>query len=123
MVAALESARAVRWDEREPGRSRRRRERVGELVGGDRGEGAEAAFLPGADEPANTLVVRDGGAGGGEREAAAGALATPLNGPGGRSAATVAPGRAQPREGVAAGPTQLLSGGVADDAAHGQDQV
>ena len=123
MMAALEAARAIRRDEREPGRTRRRRERGRELVGSDRSEGAEAALLPGAHEPANALVVRDGGTGGGEREAAAGALATPLDGPGGRSATAVAPGRAQPREGVAAGPTQLLSGGVADDAAHGQNQV
>jgi hypothetical protein len=123
MVAALETTRAIRRDEREPGRARRRRQRVRDLVGSDRSEGAEAALLPGAHEPTDALVVRDGGTGGRESEAAAGALATPLHGPGGRSAAAVAPGRAQPREGVAAGPAQLLSGGVAGDAAHGQDQV
>src|SRR5262245_35599639 len=123
MLAALEAARAIRRHDLRPGRTGQRRQRVRDLVGTDRREVAEAALLPGADEPADVLVVRDGGTGRGEREAAAGALSAPLDGPGGRSAAAVAPGRGQPREGVAAGPAQLLSGGVADDAAHGQDQV
>jgi hypothetical protein len=121
-VASLETAPTIGRDERE----RRRagwRERVGNGVRSCGGQRAEPALLPRAHEPANALVVRDGGAGGGEREAAAGALAAPRHRPRGGSTTTVAERRAESRESFATGPAQLLSRGVADDAAHGQDQI
>ena len=121
-MPAVEAAGAVGRDERERSRSWRD-ERVGDRVRGNRSERPEPALLPGADEPANTVVVRNRGTRRGEREPAAGTLATPRDGPRCRSAAAVAERRAEPREGVAASPAQLLPGGVADDAAHGQDQV
>jgi hypothetical protein len=122
VVASLETTPTIGRDERE----RRRagwRERLGNGVRSFGGQRAEPVLLPRPDKPANALVVGDRGAGGDEREAAAGALAAPRHRPRGRSTAAVAERRAESREGVATSPAQLLSCSVADDAVHGQDQI
>jgi hypothetical protein len=121
-VAALEAAPTIGRDEGER-RRRGRRKHSGDGVRGHSGQRAEPAFLPRADDSANALVVRDRGTRRGERETAAGTLAAPRDGPRGRSTAAVTERRANSREGVATGPAQLLPCGVADDAAHGQDQI
>lgn len=122
VVASLETAPTIGRDKTERRRAGRR-ERVDNGVRGCGGQRAEPALLPRPDESANALVVRDRGACGGKRETATGALAAPRHRPRGWSTAAVAERRAESREGVATGPAQLLSRGVADDAAHGQDQV
>jgi hypothetical protein len=117
MVAALQQAVAVGRDEGED-------VYLGPRHGVDderrrfRCEPAQAAFLPAADDPPHRFVVLDGGAGGREREPAAGALAAPRDRPDGRGAAPGAERRddrgqpvpaavAELRPGIAAGKTAL----------------
>jgi hypothetical protein len=121
-MPALEAARAVGRDERERCRGGRR-QGVGHRLGRHGCERPQAALLPGAHELPNRRVVHDRCTGRDECEAAACALAAPLDRPRGRSAAAGAERRNEPREGATTGRAELLAAGAADDAAHGQDQV
>ena len=98
-------------------------QRCRECAGRHRCKRPQAALLPGAHELPDRRVVRDGGTGRSECEAAACALTAPLDRPRGWSAAASAERRDEPREGAATGRTELLAAGPADDAAQGQDQV
>jgi hypothetical protein len=69
MVAALERPRAVGRDEGERVHSRPRHGLRHDLRGLG-GQAAEPALLPGANQPANVVVVLDPGTGRGERESA-----------------------------------------------------
>jgi hypothetical protein len=98
-------------------------ERLGGHGGRGRREPPDAAILPRVDEAADRLVVGDRRTSACEREAPAGALATAADGPGGRRAAALAAGAAEPRQGAEAGCAHLGTGKPARDAALRQQEV
>src|SRR5581483_10696511 len=87
------------------------------------GEPAQAVLLPVADEPTDVVVVCDGRARRGEREAAAGALAAAPHRPRGRRAAALAERRLDPAQAVTAARAELRAAAAADEAALRQEQV
>src|SRR5581483_1647973 len=97
MVPALAAAVAVRRHEGEH-RGVGARHRLREDLACDRGEPAEAAVLPGADDGAHRIVVRHRGPCAREGEPAARALPAPGDGPGGRGPAARAQRRRQTRK-------------------------
>jgi hypothetical protein len=89
VVAALQPAVGVCWDERQrvDGRSS---DGLGDELSGEHGEPTEAALLPGADQLARGLVVGDGRARSREAEATAAALTAAGDRPSGWRAAALA---------------------------------
>ena len=71
--------------------------------GGERGEAAQPALLPGGDERADARVVRDRGPGGGERDPPARALAAARDRPGDGRTAAGAQRRGEPWQRARAG--------------------
>jgi len=113
----------VGWNERERddvGWRHRLRDQVRRLGG----EAAEPPLLPGGHEPADGLVVRDGGARTGESEPAARAFPASFHGPRRWQTAAIAEGRSQPWQRLAAGVAELLGAiRAANGTAHRQQQI
>jgi hypothetical protein len=122
MVATLQAPVPVGWNERDQLCGGRRHDVV-DQAGSDPSEAAQAVLLPGGDEGANSRVVLDGGARGGEREPPAGALPATLDRPNdGRPAASAE----RPREPGQQRGAAAAKGGAregADDAPPRQEQV
>src|SRR3954471_12984081 len=119
VMAALEHALTLGRDEGQRGDARPLDARGDEIRRLGR-QPSETALLPAGDEAPDPLVVLDRRARGGEREAAAGALAAAAHGPRGRRPTPLAERRSQQRQALAAARAQLLSARSADDAANRQ---
>jgi hypothetical protein len=117
MVASPERAVAVGRDEPK-GACPRRRERLGDQVGCNRGEAAEPTLLPRGNEPSDGVVVGDRGAGRRECEPAARALAAARDRPRGGRTAALTERWSQARHALAAAVAELLAVGPTDGAAH-----
>jgi hypothetical protein len=97
--------------------------RVGDELRGQRGDPAQAALLPAADEPPDGVVVLDGRPRGRERQPPARALAAPRDRPDGRSSAALADRRDDDRKPVAAPVAQLRPGLAAGEASLREEQI
>jgi hypothetical protein len=121
MMAAVAAAFGIRRDEDE------RLPPVLERLGGhdrrSRGEAPQASILPGVDEAADRLVVRDRRASAREGQSPAGALPAAPDGPGGRRAAPFAAGAAEPWQRAEAGAADLPAGEPAPDAVLRKEEV
>ena len=114
VVSALEIAALVARDVGDDVR-RRRGDALDHELGGQVRRVAETSLLPGAHERLGCSLVGDRRPGRGEREPSAGAFAAAGDGPRGRRAAELAPGRRKPDERSSAGGAQDARSGADGD--------
>ncbi len=121
-MSAHEPAIRIARDEHDT-RNLRSRQRLTDDGRCPAGEPAQTAFLPGGHDRSQAVVIGQGRAGPREGEPPSRALATTLNGPGGRRPATLAERRLDATERRGATVADLRSGKKAEETPLRQEEV